>query len=236
MVGGGSQHGQLLADPPQPAGPAAQDAVPSSAHQLDHVCDQEHALTAECCPGGTQGQLGSLGQVTSTPDHAVCREAEPIHSLLRVIDTVALLNGTPLGRVLNERQLLRHRSVADQSFVVGAHRRTVRIDLLRYVAWLHDRLHVDIDDLPLIGDISYHGVYALLARQEYRCALTGRHLRPEEASLDHVIPVSRHGPHRLENAQVLHKDVNRAKGARTNPEFIALCRDVVAWADRSISN
>lgn len=173
-----------------------------------------------------------MGHISGTTHHAVCREAEPIHSLIRVVDTVELFNGTPLGRVLNERQLLRHRSVADQSFVVGTRRRTVRIDVLRYVAWLHDRLHVGIDDHPLTGDITYHGVYALLARQEYRCALTGRPLRPEDPSLDHITPVSRHGPHRLENAQVLHKEVNRAKGALTNDEFIALCREVVAWADR----
>lgn len=178
-----------------------------------------------------------MGQISGAADHAVCGVEEPIAHLLRVNDAVSLFNGTPLGRVLNERQLHRHRTYANHAFVIGTgHRHTLRIDLLRYVAWLIDRRHAGIDDHPLDGEITYHGVYALLAQQEYRCALTGRHLVPEDASLDHVIPVSRQGPHRLENAQVLHKDVNRAKGALTNPEFIALCREVVAWADRSITN
>jgi 5-methylcytosine-specific restriction endonuclease McrA len=234
---GGGQHGQLVADSSQPAGPVTEEPPQSTAHQLDLVCDQEHALAAERRPGGAQGQLGSVGEVTGSSDHAVCRGEQPKACLLRVNETVALFNGSSQGRVLSERQLMRHRAYANHSFVAGnRNRHTVRVDVLRYVAWLIDRRHAGVDDHPLDGEITYHGVYALLAQQEYRCALTGRHLVPEDASLDHVIPVSRQGPHRLENAQVLHKDVNRSKGALTNPEFIALCREVVAWADRSIFN
>lgn len=234
--GGGGQHGQLLADPPQPAGPATQDAIQSTADQLDVLCNQGHAVAEGGGACRSEGQLGSVGEVAGSADHAVrCRSSSRAY-LFRVSETVAMFNGSCQGRVLNERQLMRHRAHANHAFVVGnRNRHTVRVDVVRYVAWLVDRRHAGIDDHPLDGEITYHGVYALLARQEYRCALTGRHLRPEEASLDHVIPVSRNGPHRLENAQVLHKNVNRAKGALTNPEFIALCRDVVAWADRSTS-
>jgi CRISPR/Cas system Type II protein with McrA/HNH and RuvC-like nuclease domain len=46
--------------------------------------------------------------------------------------------------------------------------------------------------------------------------------------LDHILPVSRGGKHSIENAQVLHKEVNRAKGTLTNEEFIQLCHEVVA--------
>ncbi|MCC7409317.1 MAG: hypothetical protein IT442_14725, partial [Phycisphaeraceae bacterium] len=67
------------------------------------------------------------------------------------------------------------------------------------------------------------GVLALLQRQAYRCALTGWDLTPETAALDHIIPVSRGGEHRISNAQVLTKIVNRAKGTLTNEEFIELC-------------
>ena len=57
--------------------------------------------------------------------------------------------------------------------------------------------------------------------------MTGWRLEPETAALDHVIPVSRGGEHRIDNTQVLHRTVNRAKGTLTNPEFIALCGEVV---------
>lgn len=71
----------------------------------------------------------------------------------------------------------------------------------------------------------------LLEYQQYRCALTGRRLTPETAALDHIVPIRLGGAHVIENAQVLHKDVNRAKGVLTNEEFLTICREVVAWAD-----
>jgi len=37
------------------------------------------------------------------------------------------------------------------------------------------------------------------------------------------------GKHLVENTQVLHKDVNRAKTTMTNEEFIRLCREVVEY-------
>lgn len=74
----------------------------------------------------------------------------------------------------------------------------------------------------------------MLRAQQYRCALSGRQLMPDSASLDHIVAISRGGEHRIENAQVLHKDVNRAKGAMGNEEFLALCREVVAWANRRV--
>jgi len=73
-------------------------------------------------------------------------------------------------------------------------------------------------------------VLCLLEHQQYRCALTGRELTPETAALDHVVPVRLGGEHVIENTQVLHKDVNRAKGSLTSQEFIGLCHEVVAWS------
>ncbi|MBI3866802.1 MAG: HNH endonuclease [Planctomycetia bacterium] len=67
----------------------------------------------------------------------------------------------------------------------------------------------------------------LLRWQGYRCALTGRKLTPDRASLDHIIPVRNGGRHVIENAQLLHRDVNKAKTTMTNEQFIQLCRDVV---------
>ena len=50
---------------------------------------------------------------------------------LRPTELVRLLNSTPLGEVISERQLLRHRSRA--GFRIGDAR---HVDLFRYVAWL----------------------------------------------------------------------------------------------------
>lgn len=81
---------------------------------------------------------------------------------------------------------------------------------------------------PCIGDgsVNTQAVLELLERQQRRCALTGRGLTPESASLDHIVPVCRGGEHRIQNTQVLERSVNRAKGTLTNDEFIELCGEV----------
>jgi 5-methylcytosine-specific restriction endonuclease McrA len=80
------------------------------------------------------------------------------------------------------------------------------------------------------GKITVANVLRLLESQGYRCSLTGRQLTPETASLDHVIPVRCGGQHVVENAQLLHRDVNRAKTTMTTYEFVQLCREVVEHA------
>jgi len=80
--------------------------------------------------------------------------------------------------------------------------------------------------------VSVGSVMDLLDRQQYRCALSGRRLTPTTAALDHIVSISNGGDHIIENAQVLHKDVNRAKASLTNTEFIGLCREVVRWSTR----
>jgi len=80
-------------------------------------------------------------------------------------------------------------------------------------------------------DVSVESVLRLLDAQQHRCALTGRRLTPQTAALDHIVPVRFGGEHAIDNAQVLHKDVNRAKGSLTNEEFIGMCREVVRRSD-----
>ncbi|MEK6778951.1 MAG: hypothetical protein AABY80_04710, partial [Candidatus Deferrimicrobiota bacterium] len=53
---------------------------------------------------------------------------------LKPSDLARLLNSTPLGTVLDERQLYRHRMQA--GFRIGDGR---RIDLFRYIAWLVEK-------------------------------------------------------------------------------------------------
>lgn len=78
------------------------------------------------------------------------------------------------------------------------------------------------------GPVKPSNVLLLLEWQQYRCALTGRVLTLETASLDHLVPVRSGGEHRIENTQILHRDVNRAKTTMTNDEFVQLCREIVA--------
>jgi hypothetical protein len=88
------------------------------------------------------------------------------------------------------------------------------------------QIHPQVSPRPG-GAVTSTNVLRLLEWQQHRCALTGRPLTPETASLDHIVPVSCGGEHVLENTQVLHKDVNRAKTTMSNDEFIELCTEVV---------
>jgi len=81
------------------------------------------------------------------------------------------------------------------------------------------------------GPINVANVLQLLEWQDYRCALTGRRLTPETASLEHVVPVRDGGEHVMQNVQVLHKDINRAKATLAHRQFIDLCREVVEYAE-----
>ena len=83
------------------------------------------------------------------------------------------------------------------------------------------------------GRVTTANVMQLLEYQQFRCALTGRKLEPDTASLDHILPVRSGGEHVIENSQVLHKDVNRAKTTMTSEEFIQLCREVVIHSSAS---
>jgi 5-methylcytosine-specific restriction endonuclease McrA len=156
--------------------------------------------------------------------------------MMKSVDVSRLLNSTPLGPVLNERQLYRHRIVSGDAFGNGR-----RVNLLRYVAWLvrvrrdqcNGRRH--LTPRPK-GRISPSEILRIVERQDYRCALTGRLLTPITASLDRIVPVSRGGQHDVANAQVLHKEINKAKGTLAIEEFIQLCREVVAHADSTTSD
>jgi len=72
----------------------------------------------------------------------------------------------------------------------------------------------------------------LVRKQGYRCAYTGFDLTPEEASLGHIVPLARNGPHTIGNLAVVRCEVNLAKGSLTYDEFLAMCRAVVDHADR----
>ena len=185
----------------------------------------------EVRPGGTceaatgEVHVDPLGETTSTATAAV-RATAGFDRELRPSELTRLLNSTPLGEVLDDRRLYRHRSRA--GYRIGSGR---RVDLLKYVAWLaterHEKRPRRRSHRRGNDGITQREVLDLLEAQRYRCNLTGRELTPDTASLDHVVPVSRGGRHVIANAQALHEDVNRAKHTLTNDEFVTLCHEVV---------
>jgi 5-methylcytosine-specific restriction endonuclease McrA len=80
------------------------------------------------------------------------------------------------------------------------------------------------------GKLGKAQVRELLERQRYRCALTGRELTPGEATIDHVVPMSKGGSDCASNAQIIIAEVNRAKGQMSNVDFVKLCVDVANHA------
>ena len=77
--------------------------------------------------------------------------------------------------------------------------------------------------------ITQRALLTLLQAQGYRCALTGRPLDADSATLDHRVPIARGGEHAVENVWIVHSDANRAKGTLTAEEFIRLCSDVINY-------
>ena len=68
--------------------------------------------------------------------------------------------------------------------------------------------------------------------QRGHCALTARPLLPGvNASIDHIVPVSRGGQSVKDNLRWVLTDVNRAKFDLSHDQFVELCRDVVRVAD-----
>ena len=70
-------------------------------------------------------------------------------------------------------------------------------------------------------------VLKLVRRQDFKCAISGRTLTPETASLDHIVPLGRGGEHTLANIWIVNHQVNLAKGTLSVEEFVSMCCDVV---------
>jgi hypothetical protein len=77
---------------------------------------------------------------------------------------------------------------------------------------------------------------SLIEFQEYKCALSGRPLTPDDCELDHCFPVSRGGQHVRDNVQLVTTDINRAKGPMTSDEFVEMCVDVALRSGRCVSS
>ena len=82
-------------------------------------------------------------------------------------------------------------------------------------------------------EITQKQLRAKLIEQNYRCALTGALLTPENATPDHIVPVTKGGSHSIENIQIVTEEANRAKGELTMEEFRSLCARVLEWTART---
>jgi len=223
----GTQHGSGMANSIQPETTAPIFFAPNAA-----ILDRGRA-THEGFPGltgqgsGHAGELGVLGEPPAAGHESLHPQiaARFAYPELRPREFIRLLNATALGNVIDDRCWRRHRRCAGSRFCQAR-----RVNLLGFLAWLVERRH---NIAAATEGVQVQGILRLVKQQQYRCALTGRELTPETAALDHIVPVSRGGEQRIENAQVLHKEVNRAKGTLTNEEFIALCREVVAHVSQS---
>jgi len=81
-------------------------------------------------------------------------------------------------------------------------------------------------------NITAKEVLDLVRRQGYVCAISGRTLTPETASLDHTVPLGRGGEHSIRNISVVDHQVNIAKGTMTTDEFVVMCKEVAAYQGR----
>ncbi|MBX3452495.1 MAG: HNH endonuclease [Planctomycetaceae bacterium] len=235
---GGAEHGVRVEDSTQSGTPtpAITEAVYSA--DLGSRSTANESVSQHSGPRTSlEGDVGVLGK-TSPPV-----ESSQFNGIFRVGDLLGLLNSTPLGYVVSDRQLLRHRQNAGLMTSKG------QVDLVRLMAWLRsDRRNHESqsETYRKLGKESGRGrrgegpspdeILALIERQDFRCALTGERLTPDTTALDHIIPISRNGAHTIENAQVVQKEVNRAKGTLANEEFIVLCRAVVAHTDSLCCN
>ncbi|TVQ58592.1 MAG: hypothetical protein EA377_00065, partial [Phycisphaerales bacterium] len=88
---------------------------------------------------------------------------------LRPTELCRLLNSTPLGEVISDRQLRRHRTRA--GFRIGDDR---TIDLLRYTAWLAAERHLRQDEVAADGLAGYDAHRERTRERQKALSLSGR--------------------------------------------------------------
>ena len=79
------------------------------------------------------------------------------------------------------------------------------------------------------GDVTAAAVEQRWIELDYRCELTGVKMTPQTVSMDHLQPLCNGGDHIMSNLQFVTKEANRMKGTLSQHDFIAICRQVVAW-------
>ena len=68
---------------------------------------------------------------------------------------------------------------------------------------------------------------SILEEQEYKCAMTGDDLTPENTAFDHIIPLSEGGSSEKFNLQAVLKSVNSSKHEMGVQDYVDMCAKVI---------
>ena len=69
--------------------------------------------------------------------------------------------------------------------------------------------------------------YAKLEGQQYTCPLTGRELKPQTTTAEHIVTLESGGKHALENIFLIDRHIARLKRHLNEQEIVDLARDVI---------
>jgi len=69
-------------------------------------------------------------------------------------------------------------------------------------------------------------IYSKLKKNQFKCALSGIELTPDNFCIDHIQPLADGGTNHIENLQCVHPLINKMKGTMSNQQFIELCKAV----------
>ena len=72
-------------------------------------------------------------------------------------------------------------------------------------------------------------LWKLAKRQRLVCPISGRKLTGANASVDHIVALTKGGKNELANIQLTTKEVNIAKHILDTATFIQLCQDIVSY-------
>lgn len=214
--------------------PAKAFQITDTLYRLEH-CTSSGSGTGDLSVSPAV-QQGELGLCTSNQVDRMEDALPGVHGAtkFRPAEFVRLLNDTPVGNVVSDRQLYRHRQKSPKLRDDGKF-----ICLFKYCAWLilerqrirmpRKRRSVDGREVPSLNELRQ-----ILARQNYRCALTGEIITHNNFDLDHIVPIAEGGDFSAENCQLVTADVNRAKNTMREEAFIAMCKRVTAYRSNVI--
>ena len=69
-------------------------------------------------------------------------------------------------------------------------------------------------------------IYEKLKQNQFKCALSGIELSPDNFCIDHVKPLADGGTNHVDNLQCVHPVVNKMKGTMSNQQFVDMCKKV----------
>jgi len=79
------------------------------------------------------------------------------------------------------------------------------------------------DEKKTSGGVSPRRMMEKIKAQGFCCFFSGDQLDRQDASIDHVVPLSKGGRHEVDNLELVHTAVNRMKGTLTAEEFVSWC-------------